>query len=191
MGDLEALASFAAVAHEHPDWTFARMRSDGERRIEAEGLGHPLLASEACVRNDVTLGPPGTVLLVTGSNMSGKSTLLRALGTNVVLAQAGAPVVCAVARASAALRGDGDARITDSLEAGISLFMAELLGIRRVVDAADRLDGDRRHTLLYLLDEILLGTNNAEHQMAAAAVLSYLMTKNAIGAVYAERAPAT
>ena len=186
MGDLEALASFAAVAHEHPDWTFARMRSDGERRIEAEGLGHPLLASEACVRNDVTLGPPGTVLLVTGSNMSGKSTLLRALGTNVVLAQAGAPV-CARSLVLPLLCVATVMRVTDSLEAGISLFMAELLGIRRVVDAADRLDGDRRHTLLYLLDEILLGTNNAERQMAAAAVLSYLMTKNAIGAVYAER----
>jgi MutS domain V len=182
VGDLEALASFAAVAYEHPDWTFARMRTDGERRIEAEGLGHPLLALEACVRNDVTLGPPGTVLLVTGSNMSGKSTLLRALGTNVVLAQAGAPV-CARSLVLPPLCVATVMRVTDSLEAGISLFMAELLAIRRVVDAADRLDGDPRHTLLYLLDEILLGTNNAERQMAAAAVLSYLMTKNAIGAV--------
>ena len=74
-------------------------------------------------------------------------------------------------------------RVTDSLEAGISLFMAELLAIRRVVDAADRLDAGGEPLLLYLLDEILLGTNNAERQMAAASVLNYLLTKNAIGAV--------
>jgi ABC-type multidrug transport system fused ATPase/permease subunit len=182
VGDLEALASFAALADEHPDWTFATVRSDGVRRIEAEGIGHPLLPPVSCVRNDVTLGPPGTVLLVTGSNMSGKSTLLRALGTNVILAQAGAPV-CARSLVLPSVRVATVMRVTDSLEAGISLFMAELLGIRRVVDAADRLDGDGEHVLLYLLDEILLGTNNAERQMAAVAVLSYLMTKNAIGAV--------
>lgn len=182
VGDLEALASFAAVADEHPDWTFATMRTDGERRLEAEALGHPLLPPEACVRNDVTVGPPGTVLLVTGSNMSGKSTLLRALGTNVVLAQAGAPV-CARSLLLPPVRVATVMRVTDSLEAGISLFMAELLGIRRVVDAADQIDGNREHVLLYLLDEILLGTNNAERQMAAAAVLSYLMTRHAIGAV--------
>ena len=74
-------------------------------------------------------------------------------------------------------------RVTDSLEAGVSLFMAELLGMRRVVDAADRLSADSKPVLFFLLDEILLGTNNAERQMAAAAVLSYLMKKNAIGAV--------
>jgi ABC-type multidrug transport system fused ATPase/permease subunit len=182
VGDLEALASFAALADEHPDWTFATMLTDGQRCIEAEALGHPLLPPVSCVRNDVTLGPPGTVLLVTGSNMSGKSTLLRALGTNVILAQAGAPV-CARSLVLPSVRVATVMRVTDSLEAGISLFMAELLGIRRVVDAADRLDGDREHVLLYLLDEILLGTNNAERQMAAVAVLSYLMTKNAIGAV--------
>jgi ABC-type multidrug transport system fused ATPase/permease subunit len=182
VGDLEALASFAAVADEHPDWTFARIRSDGIRRIEAEGIGHPLLSPDACVRNDVTLGPPGTVLLVTGSNMSGKSTLLRALGTNVVLAQAGAPV-CARSLVLPPVRVATVMRVTDSLEAGISLFMAELLGIRRVVDAADALNEDGRCVLLYLLDEILLGTNNAERQMAAVAILSDLMTKNAIGAV--------
>jgi ABC-type multidrug transport system fused ATPase/permease subunit len=182
VGQLEAISSLAAVADEHPDWTFAQIRTDGARMIEAEGIGHPLLSPDSCVRNDVTVGPPGSVLLVTGSNMSGKSTLLRALGTNVVLAQAGAPV-CARSLLMPPVHIATVMRVTDSLEAGISLFMAELLGIRRVVDAADQLDSDREHVLLFLLDEILLGTNNAERQMAAAAVLSYLMTKNAIGAV--------
>jgi DNA mismatch repair ATPase MutS len=182
VGQIEAISSLASVADEHPDWTFARIRTDGARIIEAEGIGHPLLRPDSCVRNDVTVGPTGTVLLVTGSNMSGKSTLLRALGTNVVLAQAGAPV-CARSLLMPPVRIATVMRVTDSLEAGISLFMAELLGIRRVVDAADQLDSDRERVLLFLLDEILLGTNNAERQMAAAAVLSYLMTKNAIGAV--------
>jgi len=182
VGQIEAISSLASVADEHPDWAFAKIRPDGARIIEAEGIGHPLLPPHACVRNDVTVGPPGTVLLVTGSNMSGKSTLLRALGTNVVLAQAGAPV-CARSLLMPPVCIATVMRVTDSLEAGISLFMAELLGIRRVVDAADQLDSERDRVLLFLLDEILLGTNNAERQMAAAAVLSYLMTKNAIGAV--------
>jgi DNA mismatch repair ATPase MutS len=182
VGALEAISSLAAVADEHPDWMFAQIQSDGVKVIEAEGLGHPLLPSDSCVRNDVTVGPPGSVLLVTGSNMSGKSTLLRAIGTNAVLAQTGAPV-CARSLRMPPLQIATVMRVTDSLEAGISLFMAELLAIRRVVDAADRVDADRQHVLLYLLDEILLGTNNAERQMAAAAVLNYLLGKNAIGAV--------
>jgi ABC-type multidrug transport system fused ATPase/permease subunit len=182
VGQLEALASLAAVAAEHPDWTFAEIRTDDARIVEAAGIGHPLLPPGSCVRNDVSVGPPGSVLLVTGSNMSGKSTLLRSLGTNVVLAQMGAPV-CARSLVLPPVKVATVMRVTDSLEAGVSLFMAELLGIRRVVDAADELDGDGEHVLLFLLDEILLGTNNAERQMAAAAVLSYLMTKNAIGAV--------
>jgi ABC-type multidrug transport system fused ATPase/permease subunit len=182
VGEIEAISSLASIADEHPDWAFAEIRSDGARILKAEGLGHPLLPPNSCVRNDVTVGPSGTVLLVTGSNMSGKSTLLRALGTNVVLAQTGAPV-CVRSLLLPPLCVATVMRVTDSLEAGISLFMAELLGIRRVVDAADRLESDRERVLLFLLDEILLGTNNAERQMAAAAVLGYLMTKNAIGAV--------
>jgi ABC-type multidrug transport system fused ATPase/permease subunit len=182
VGQLEAIASLASVAAEHPDWAFARIRTDGDRTLQAQGLGHPLLHPDSCVRNDVTVGPRGTVLLVTGSNMSGKSTLLRALGTNVLLAQAGAPV-CARSLVLPPLEVATVMRVTDSLEAGVSLFMAELLGMRRVVDAADRASADSKPVLFFLLDEILLGTNNAERQMAAAAVLSYLMKKNAIGAV--------
>jgi len=181
-GQLEAVSSLASLADEHPDWTFAQIRTDGVRILEAKGLGHPLIPPERCVRNDVSCGPPGSLLVVTGSNMSGKSTLLRAIGTNVVLAQAGAPV-CARALLMPAVRIATVMRVTDSLEAGISLFMAELLRIRRVVDAADRLDSDPENVLLFLLDEILQGTNSAERQIAAVGILGYLVTKNAIGAV--------
>jgi DNA mismatch repair ATPase MutS len=114
--------------------------------------------------------------------MSGKSTLLRAVGTNVVLAQAGGPV-CAETLLMPPLQIATVMRVTDSLQAGISLFMAELLAIRHVVDAADRLEGDGERVLLFLLDEILLGTNNAERQMAAVGIIAHLMTRNAIGAV--------
>jgi hypothetical protein len=186
IGDVEAIASFAAVADEHPDWCFAQIAVDGPKVLTAEAVGHPLLPDDRCVRNDVSIGPPGTVLVVTGSNMSGKSTLLRAIGTNVVLAQAGAPC-CAKSFTMPPLRVATVMRVSDSLESGVSYFMAELLRIRRVVDAAEQLDADPvdRNTtvLLYLLDEILQGTNNAERRIAAANVLSYLATKNAIGAV--------
>ena len=92
VGQLECMASLAALAHDHPDWAWPVLSGDDEVALEARQLGHPLLPDEACVRNDVRIGPPGTFLLVTGSNMSGKSTLLRAVGVNVMLAQAGGPV---------------------------------------------------------------------------------------------------
>jgi DNA mismatch repair ATPase MutS len=91
LGQAESLAAFGGLAHGNPGWTFPEVDNEATA-LEAEGLGHPLLPESVRVANDVTVGPPGTFLLVTGSNMSGKSTLLRAIGVNVVLAQAGAPV---------------------------------------------------------------------------------------------------
>ena len=156
VGQLEAIGSLAAIAGEHPDWAFAGIRTDGRSEpLRHRVLGHPLLHPGSCVRNDVTVGPPGTVLLVTGSNMSGKSTLLRALATNVLLAQAGGPV-CARSLVLPPLEVATVMRVTDSLEAGVSLFMAELLGMRAVVDAADRLSADSQPLLFFLLDEVLL-----------------------------------
>src|SRR5262249_32763533 len=91
LGELEALASLATLAHDQPTWTFPAIGSD-HSRLEAESLGHPLLPEAQRVDNSMTLGPAGSFLFITGSNMSGKSTMLRALGLNIVLAQAGAPV---------------------------------------------------------------------------------------------------
>jgi hypothetical protein len=180
LGEWEALASLATVAHDHPDWRFATFDSDAVELV-ASALGHPLLLPDRCVRNDVRVGPVGTFLLVTGSNMSGKSTLLRAIGANAALAAAGAPV-CASALSLPPLRVHTSMRVEDSLEAGISLFMAELLRIKSVVEAAEgaRARGDR---VLYLLDEILHGTNTAERRIAARAVLRHLLAAGAIGAV--------
>lgn len=181
-GELDALASLAAIHHDNPDWCFPGLVTDasGGRVYRACGLGHPLLPAERRVSNDVDVGPPGTVLLVTGSNMSGKSTLLRAIGVNAVLAQAGAPV-CAASLHLPPCDVQTSIRIQDSLEHGVSYFMAALARLKGVVDAAQREPGDR--ALLYLLDEILQGTNSAERGIAVQAVARHLLDAGAIGAM--------
>ncbi len=181
LGEWEALSALATLAHDHPDWVFPTFHEDPGTALRAADLGHPLLAPASCVRNDVSVGPPGTFLFVTGSNMSGKSTLLRALGANAVLAAAGAPV-CASALELPPVLVRTSMRIEDSLSEGISLFMAELLRIKDVVQAATAAQGSER-TVLYLLDEILHGTNTAERRIAARGVVRHLLTTGAIGAV--------
>jgi DNA mismatch repair ATPase MutS len=132
------------------------------------------------VDNDVTVGPPGTLLLITGSNMSGKSTLLRAVGLNIVLAQAGA-VACASALRLPQIDLQTSIRVQDSLELGLSYFMAALARLKGVVDAAEHEREGR--VLLYLLDEILQGTNSAERSIAVRAVARHLIDAGAIGAM--------
>ena len=180
LGDAEALSALATLAHDNPTWTMPQLVDGSAARIDGRALGHPLLPSRTRVSNDITVGPPGTFVLITGSNMSGKSTLLRAIGTNVVLAQAGGPV-CASELRLAVVDVWTSIRIDDSLEAGVSLFMAELRRLKRIVDAAR--DPGRDRPLLYLLDEILHGTNTAERRIAARRVVNYLVRARAIGAV--------
>jgi len=149
--------------------------------LRARGLGHPLIPADRRVANDVTVGPPGSFLLVTGSNMSGKSTLLRALGVNVVLAQAGAPV-CAAALEMPPVSVCTSMRVQDSLEEGVSYFMAALQRLKLVVSAAEAA-GPADPLLLYLLDEVLQGTNTAERQVAVRRILRHLLRLRTIGAV--------
>lgn len=179
LAELESLGALALLAHDAPSWTFPRV-APGERAVRATGLAHPLLPPHARVANDVMVGPPGTFLFVTGSNMSGKSTLVRAIGLNVVLAQAGA-AVCAEQLTLPPLTLHTSMRVQDSLTRGVSLFMAEVERLRRIVDAAA--DAQSAGMLLYLLDEILHGTNSAERTIAARAVLRKLVELGAIGAV--------
>ncbi len=186
LGRADALSALAGLAHAHPDWAFPEIEElqpdgqpDGSPRLEARRLGHPLLAPEIAIRNDVSLGPPGSLLLVTGSNMSGKSTLLRAIGANVILAGAGGPV-CAEVMALPVADLRTSMRIRDSLEEGISYFMAELKRLKAVCDAASEAN---ERPVLYLLDEILQGTNTAERQIAARRILRHLLDQRAIGAV--------
>jgi hypothetical protein len=179
LGTMEALSALATTAYDHPDWCFPEAASEGPATLRADALGHPLLSPGQCVRNDVQVGPPGGFLLVTGSNMSGKSTLLRALGANVVLARAGGPV-CARSLELPEVRVCTSMRVEDSVTEGVSLFMAELLRIRDIVQAADEQEGA---PVLFLLDEILHGTNTAERRVAARAVIRHMLVRGAIGAV--------
>lgn len=175
LSELEALCSLATLAHDRPDHTFPEV-DDGPSHFEATGLGHPLL--DAPVKNDVALTSPGAALIVTGSNMSGKTTLLRAMGANAVLALAGAPVNCTTLRLST-MKIITSMRVKDSLERGVSYFYAEVQRIRSVLDTAKAAGGKA----LFLLDEILLGTNTRERQMASKEILRQLLLTGAIGAV--------
>jgi hypothetical protein len=195
LGEAEALAALARLRHDNPSWALPEL-DPAATTFEARGLGHPLLREDLRVTNDVTTGPPGTFLLVTGSNMSGKSTLLRAIGVNAVLAQAGGPV-CAISLRLPPLEVWTAMRVSDSLERGVSFFMAELERLRDVVEAA-RAAGEApsptpppcegegptaQPRVLYLLDEILQGTNTAERQIAARRVIRLLLRSRSIGAV--------
>ncbi|GAB4434962.1 MAG: hypothetical protein OHK0015_25280 [Chloroflexi bacterium OHK40] len=182
LGRWEALAALAALSHDHPTWRFPLVDACEPPRLQARGLGHPLLPPERCVANDVTIGPLGSVLLLTGSNMSGKSTLLRAIGTNVVLAQAGS-VVCAHELRLPPLALATSMRVQDSLAQGVSYFMAELRRLKAIVDQAEAAREAGAPLTLYLLDEILHGTNSAERLVAARRVISHLIAIGAIGAV--------
>lgn len=176
----ESLASLSNLAFHQPDWVYPKVESTAT--FSASQIGHPLLRDNDRVRNDVTVGPQQTILLVTGSNMSGKSTLLRSIGLNAVLAQAGS-VVCASELRMPPVQIETSMRIGDSVSDGISFFMAELKRLRQVTIEAENLRTNKNRTLLYLLDEILQGTNSRERQIAVISVCQHLLDANAIGAI--------
>ncbi len=176
--EMEGYASLGTFAFENPRFTFPELTDDAA--FEAKGLGHPLLREGKRVGNDVALRGRGTGLVVTGSNMSGKSTLLRALGTNAVLARAGAPV-CAERLVLGRFVVASSMRVRDSLEDGVSRFYAELKKLKVVLDLA-RSPGEGR-AVFFLLDEILHGTNTRERLIGARALVRELVTLGAVGAV--------
>ncbi|MFW5904710.1 MAG: MutS-related protein, partial [bacterium] len=210
VGEAEALAALAALRADNPGWCFPELvGSGGEepemgqgiesgadgspegrgkpsagRRVVARGVGHPLIPPERSVVNDLEVGPPGTFLLVTGSNMSGKSTLLRSIGVNCVLALAGGPV-CASEFRLPRVRILTSMRTEDSLARGLSGYMAELRRVAFVVEGSrgNGEDPASRGVPLYLLDEPLQGTNEAERREAVRIVLEQLLDAGAIGAV--------
>ncbi|MGH8639938.1 MAG: MutS-related protein, partial [Burkholderiales bacterium] len=180
LGELDALSAFAHVKADNPSWAMARITETG-KGFDAQNLGHPLISDDRRVGNDVAVGPPGTVLLITGSNMSGKSTLLRSIGLNTVLAQAGAPV-CATSLDAPPVDLETSIRVQDSLEQGLSYFMAALARLKGVVDRVDRAArAGRGRMVMYLLDEILQGTNTAERALAVRGVTRHLLEAGAIG----------
>ncbi len=176
VGELEALCSFAGHAFERPQDRFPIV-TDGPACFDAENLGHPLLPESRCVRNSLRLDASRQALLVSGSNMSGKSTLLRSVGVAAVLAQAGAPV-CATRLVMSSLAVGASIRVTDSLLGGRSRFYAEITRLGDVVRAARE-----RAPLLFLLDEVLAGTNSNDRRIGAAAIVRGLLDRGAIGLV--------
>jgi hypothetical protein len=176
VAELEALCSLAGHAYEHPDDPFAELVDHGPALLEGEALRHPLLPR--AVANDVRLGGGSdAVLLVSGSNMSGKSTYLRTVGVNVVLALAGAPVRATRLRLTP-LHVGATLRIQDSLQAGRSRFYAEITRLKELADLTGR-----EVPLLFLLDEILHGTNSHDRRIGAEAIIRGLVASGAIGLV--------
>jgi hypothetical protein len=177
VGEFEALVALATFAYERPDDPFPDLADEGPA-YEAEGLGHPLIAASGGVRNDVRLGAGNPrVIIVSGSNMSGKSTLLRSVGVSIVLALAGAPVTAKRLRLSALTPG-ATLHIQDSLQAGHSRFFEEILRIRAIADTARG-----PMPLLFLLDEILHGTNSHDRRIGAEGIVRALVALGAIGLV--------
>lgn len=177
LGEFEALLCFARYHYENPDHTFPTVEGGATAIFNAESFGHPLLAARDCVRCDLCLETSGRqVLIVSGSNMSGKSTLLRSVGINAVLALSGAPVRAIHLRISS-LQIGCSIGISDSLSDGKSRFLAEVERLRLILDFA------HRESTLFLLDEMLAGTNSADRFIGARAIVEQLLTDGAIGLV--------
>jgi DNA mismatch repair ATPase MutS len=172
--DFEALNALAAYSFENPDNTFPEFVNTAAH-FEAEGLGHPLLPHASCVVNDVALNRECPVYVISGSNMSGKSTLLRTIGLNAVLAFAGAPVRARALRLSG-LSIFASLSVVDSLLNGKSKFLAEVHRLRQAIESAvpDK-------PVLFLVDEIFGGTNSRDRRIAAEAVVRTLVNRGAIG----------
>ena len=177
LGQFEALLCLARYYYENPDHTFAQLTGDSLALFEAEGLGHPLLDRRTCVRCDVQLDAQGTqLIIVSGSNMSGKSTLLRSVGLNSVLAMAGAPVRAARLQISP-VRIGCSIGVRDSLLQAKSRFQAEIERLTLILALA------RTNKLLFLLDEVLGGTNSADRLFGVRAVIQQLIASGAVGII--------
>jgi hypothetical protein len=175
-GEIEALCSLASHAYEHPGDPFPEL-VEGPACLEAEGIGHPLIAEDRVVRNDARIGGPMRVLVVSGSNMSGKSTLLRTLGVNAVLALAGGTVRARRLRLTPLAVG-ASIRVTDSLQDGVSRFYAEIVRIRQILEQTGG-----AAPVLFLIDEFLNGTNSHDRRIGAEALVRGLVERGAIGLV--------
>ncbi|MDE1175845.1 MAG: hypothetical protein PW789_04485 [Edaphobacter sp.] len=176
--EFEALSALATYAYEHPENTYPEILDEGTAVFEATTLAHPLLPANA-VANDVALNAETRVYLISGSNMAGKSTLLRSVGANAVLAATGAPIRATRARMSPLVIGASIA-LSDSLAEGRSKFLAEVERLHAILEAA-RSAGEVR--VLFLIDEIFSGTNSLDRKVAAEAVTRALVGHGAVGAL--------
>jgi hypothetical protein len=178
LGEIEALSSLAGYAFEHPADPFPELLpASAPAQIQAEDLKHPLMLEARCVGNDVSLGPDSRLIVVSGSNMSGKSTYLRTLGVNLALALAGAPVRARKFRVTH-LRIGASIRTVDSLQEGISRFYAEIIRLGQIVKLAGQ-----GTPLVFLLDEIPGGTNSHDRRNGAGCVARNLVERGALGLI--------
>ena len=176
IGEFEALSSLAGMAYDNPHWVYPEV-VDSPPVLETSSLGHPLISEAARVHNDVSFPGPGTVFVITGSNMSGKSTYLRTTGMNLILAYAGAPV-CAHSMRCSVMNIYSSMQIHDNLEQRISTFYAELKRIKLIVDAA--VAGE---PVIVLLDEIFKGTNSRDRISGAKIVVKKLCNLSVLGLI--------
>lgn len=177
LAEVEAASALATFAYLHPDYIWPQPTN--EPCLTAQGLGHPLIARGPRVTNDFELSGLGTIYLITGSNMSGKSTFLRTIGINLCLAQAGAPV-CATQFMWSWSRPACCIRVNDSLDAGLSFFYAEVKRLKVLLEAI----GDRKAApVLFLIDEIFKGTNNRERLIGSRTYIKTLSSGNGLGLV--------
>jgi DNA mismatch repair ATPase MutS len=175
IGEFEALSSLAVIGFDNPKWAKPNFIND-KLSIEASDLAHPLL-SQTRISNDASLGKPSNILLITGSNMSGKSTYLRTIGLNLVLAYAGTPV-CAKSFSCSLMNIYTCMRISDNLEKNISSFYAEIIRIKKIVSAANK-----GEPIFFLLDEIFKGTNSLDRHLGAETLINKLSRENTLGLV--------
>ncbi len=178
IGELEALSSLSIVSFDHPNWIFPTIKdaANSDNMIAAKAMGHPLLP-DSRVYNDLHIGEANKALLITGSNMSGKSTLLRTSGINLVLAYSGASV-CAEAFTCSIMELYTCMRIRDDLENSISSFYAEILRVKMIVEAAKT-----KKNIFFLLDEIFKGTNSQDRHMGAKLLIKQLLDCKTIGLI--------
>jgi DNA mismatch repair ATPase MutS len=176
VGEFEALSSLGGYAYEHPADVFPEF-ADTSPCFEAEGLAHPLLPDRDAVRNDLRFGTDLRVLIISGPNMAGKSTFVRSVGINAVLAQCGAPVRARRLRLSPLAVG-ASICVLDSLQGGISRFYAEIRRLKQIVDLTEG-----KPAVLFLLDEFLQGTNSQDRRLGADAMVHRLVEHGAIGLV--------
>ena len=176
LGIIEALSSLSAIHFNNPDWCFASLQKE-HFFLEANGLGHPLIPLGKRVCNSIRINHQSELMIVTGSNMAGKSTYLRSVGVNVVLAMAGAPC-CATDMTLSPVKLISSMRIADNLEESTSTFYAELKKLKSVIDKVNA--GEK---VFILLDEILRGTNSLDRQTGSIALVKQLIKKQAVGII--------
>jgi DNA mismatch repair ATPase MutS len=174
LGEIEALCDLAAYAYEHPNDCFAEFSNESPC-FQAEGLAHPLLPEGGAIRNDLKLDKDMRLVIISGPNMAGKSTFVRSVGVNAVLAQCGAPVRARKLWISP-LAVAASVCVLDSLQGGVSRFYAEITRLKLIMDMAQK-----STPVLFLLDELLSGTNSHDRRIGAEAIVRGLLQRNAIG----------